>query len=406
MRADFNCLHQQIVNDILQPLRDPRIAFWGLLIPCSDSKVQTCFPFVEAWLAHIAGKTALAGLKHQHCAQCETPKEDYGDYPKAGRRGNLQQFSSYSDDLVHVSSSLDGQAEALARLETVGINCIPFGIVDLPLSNFSVLFPPNILHTCHLSITKYIMEWVLAFVKKHNRLEAFDKAFCSVPRYPGFRPFNQHYSEVTQWQGKECRMMARILYVILAITLFHPPPPVKVIDSFKKAYLCVAAMVNFILLAQIPKQTCGNPANPASWGTPDWMEWNLKSFHNLKNVFLEERAISKQKAKAKEKARDIVATGEVIHLRSSLATPGPPGPSIPPQTLNSKQVCVQVEEHYHQNLEESVKFDFIRMHSLLHFGCSTEMLESLQQHSTEIGEASHPRMLNDGQHHSNHIKVM
>jgi hypothetical protein len=35
---------------------------------------------------------------------------------------------------------------------------------------------PDILHNIYLGMLKHMMEWVQAFLKKHNRLEKFDNA--------------------------------------------------------------------------------------------------------------------------------------------------------------------------------------------------------------------------------------
>src|SRR5690606_38440330 len=89
------------------------------------------------------------------------------------------------------------------------------------------------------------------------------------------------------------------------------------------------AMIDFILLAQIPKQTRGNLENSSSWGTLDWMEWNLKTFHSLKYVFVMERASVRQRQKAREQAREYAETGDFIQLRATSVSPFPPTSTIP-----------------------------------------------------------------------------
>jgi len=54
------------------------------------------------------------------------------------------------------------------------------------------------LHTLYLAILNHMMDWIKGFLKKQERLDAFDKVWKTLPPYHGFLVPKKGYSEVTQ----------------------------------------------------------------------------------------------------------------------------------------------------------------------------------------------------------------
>ena len=152
---------------------------------------------------------------------------------------------------------------------------------------------------------KHLIEWLTDFLKKHKRLDAFEVAYKSTARYPEYHPIRKKYMQVQQWQGKERRMMAGILHVVLAKTLFHPDPGQALKLLFARAYRCAGALVDFILLAQYKSHNLSKDGDRSDWGSLDWMEYYLQYFHKHKDVFAENRASSAVKRKIKEALAEV-----------------------------------------------------------------------------------------------------
>ena len=144
----------------------------------------------------------------------------------------------------------------------------------------------DLLHSMHLGLFKHMMDWIQGFLKKHSRLQAFDDAWKTLPRYPGFFMPKETYREVTQWQGKEMRNLGRCLLGVLAVAL-RQPDCTQVIH-FKYALVCVRQRVDFNVMAQYRSHTDETMA---------YIENYLGRFHHMKDIFLEFRVSKRTQAK-------------------------------------------------------------------------------------------------------------
>ncbi|RPB06929.1 hypothetical protein P167DRAFT_476763, partial [Morchella conica CCBAS932] len=142
----------------------------------------------------------------------------------------------------------------------------------MPRVNPYDLNKPDILHNIYLGMLKHMMEWVQGFLKKHHRLEEFDKAWASIAPYPGLAVPNKAYR-------KEMRNLGRVVLGALAAALRNPGVAVR--GDFAKALKCVRSLINFHLMAQYGSHTTS---------TLDYMESYLEDFHKHKDIFLEFRA--------------------------------------------------------------------------------------------------------------------
>jgi hypothetical protein len=138
---------------------------------------------------------------------------------------------------------------------------------------------PDILNNIYLGMFKHIMEWIQAFLKKHNRLEVLDKVWASIAPYPVSAVPNKAYRATIQWQGKEMRNLGRVIFEALAAALRNPGVAVR--GDFAKVLKCVRGLIDFHLMAQYGSHTTS---------TLSYMESYLEDFHKHRDIFLEFQA--------------------------------------------------------------------------------------------------------------------
>ncbi|KAH8153126.1 uncharacterized protein LAJ45_02713 [Morchella importuna] len=194
------------------------------------------------------------------------------------------------------------------------------------------------------------MEWVQAFLKKHNQLEEFDKAWASIAPYPGLAVPNKAYRATTQWQGKEMRHLGRIVLGALAAALRNPGVAVR--GDFAKALKCVRGLIDFHLMAQYGSHTTSRL---------NYMESYLKDFHKHKDIFLEFRALTESSARF---------GGDLEEIRE---------------------------------IRERSQFNFIKLHVLTHYREHVERFGSIPQYFTDISELAHARQIKEAYGASNKV---
>ena len=106
------------------------------------------------------------------------------------------------------------------------------------------------------------MDWLVPFLAHHKRLAVFNRLWSAIGPYPGFPPFRKPYTAVTQWQGKELKMLGRTILSILGASLLEPSAEQR--GPFKEAILCVKGLIFFHLI--ISKTQNQSPETPGSIG--------------------------------------------------------------------------------------------------------------------------------------------
>ncbi|KAG0635442.1 hypothetical protein HOY80DRAFT_893052, partial [Tuber brumale] len=134
---------------------------------------------------------------------------------------------------------------------------------------------PDILHVVYLGIFgTHLLKWIIGFLTKYKRLQAFDAVWKNLPAYSGYSPPNKEYSRVSQWTGKEMRNLVRVRLPCFATALCRPSTAERLI--FTKALTCVRSIIDFTLMAQYQSHTAE---------TIQYLERYLKAFHDHKDVF-------------------------------------------------------------------------------------------------------------------------
>jgi hypothetical protein len=304
----------------------------------------------------------------------------FGEYPKrpSKHRDYRRHRQLVEEYLAARSSSKLKQLDQLGIRTTLNVFC------RLPNVSIHDLHQPDLLHNIYLGIFKHVMTWVQEFLQKHNRLKHFDDAWKSMPPYPGFKPLNKAYREVTQWQGKEMRNLGRILVPALASALRNPATSERI--PFSKALRCVSAIVDFHLMAQYPSHT---------ENTLEWMEKYLKDFHQYKEVFREFRRSKATTEEAREHARDVRETQqqELEDFESLTATQ---------RKHLEKEMRLELQGEIEDVHRGSSHFNFVKMHLITHYQSHVKRFGNIRMYSTEVTEVSHKLYIKDGYHRSNH----
>ncbi|KAF8415231.1 hypothetical protein BGX38DRAFT_1281439 [Terfezia claveryi] len=258
------------------------------------------------------------------------------------------------------------RAGDLERLDDAGIK--PFENALWVQLQVLGIQPPDmvrgdILHNILLGILKHLMGWIEQFLKKHKRLEVFDRIWEQIPPYPGYRPPQKRYRQITMWSGTEMRGINHVILACFTAALHDPITDTPSLSACtkadsKRAIRCVRYITDFCLLAQyrshIP-QTIG------------YMDLYLRKFHDNLPVFTEFRATKKDHENAKEASRELAA-----------------------DQLSARQA--KLDEYFELSATKRTKI------------ATEERFRTLPQYSTEVTEALH-KPLKDAYRRSNCVNA-
>ena len=377
-------LNRHILHSVLQQIFQPMCNAGenGIEMSCSDGKVRMCFPILAAWLADHEEHITLHNLARNCCPKCEVDPENLGELQKFPARNQ----SIYRQRIEQYNRT--GNISLIADLATVGLKGLHNGFWILPRIETSDIHKPDLLHNIYLGLMKNLLEWITAFLKQHNRLEAFDEVWRSMPPYPGFTPPRKAFREVSQWQGKEMRMFGRIVLAALAVALWRPSPSQRLV--FNSALKCTRNLIDFHLMSQYHSHTAETIA---------YMDQYLAGFHEEKEVFLAFRQskTSKKKADALDKRLQNLYAQEDTN-NTSLHTSSNTGPKRRRLEVTRRE---ERDAQRQEIMESDSHFNYPKMHLLMHFHEHILRFGNLPMYSTEIGESSHRTQIKEGYRHSN-----
>ncbi|KAH0603923.1 uncharacterized protein H6S33_007582 [Morchella sextelata] len=241
------------------------------LIACADGYEPLCFPLLSGWIVDQPEHANLEDGSTSSCPRCEvefhilgstrwSPTHDHEDY-----RESVKLFRENPENL--------GPMEYLVARSVKKVFNTCWG---MPRVNSCDPNKPDILHNIYLEMLKQMIEWVQAFLKKHNLLEEFDKAWISIAPYPGLAVMNKAYHATIQWQGKKMRNQERV--VLGAFTAALRNSAVTVRGEVTKALKCVRSLIGFYFMARYGSHTTR---------ILNYMESYLKDFYKNRDIFLE-----------------------------------------------------------------------------------------------------------------------
>jgi len=159
----------------------------------------------------------LHGIGSKLCPKCEVLSKELGGNPQ-----KIYEAHEYSLYWEKAREHESGEAGIAEYFQQVGVKIGRNVFTELYRINPADLHKPDLLHNIYLGLFKHMMEWVEGFLKKHKRQQAFDNAWKEIPPYPRFSVPKRAYREVTQWQEKEMRKLARCIAAVLASALRNP----------------------------------------------------------------------------------------------------------------------------------------------------------------------------------------
>jgi len=186
---------------LFEPLHNA--ALEGVNIDCADGTVRRCFPILSAWIADHMENVALHRIKSNVCPKCEVLA---GELATDANSHRARDYARY--ERCECESASD---DSRTMFETLGIDLEKSVFHGHHWVSAPGLHKADLLHTVYLGLFKRLMDWISGFLKKQARLQAFDDTWKALPPHRGFFVPKKAYREVTQWQGKEMRNLARCL---------------------------------------------------------------------------------------------------------------------------------------------------------------------------------------------------
>ncbi|KAH0611279.1 uncharacterized protein H6S33_010544 [Morchella sextelata] len=354
-RQSQMALHRAL-GEIFQSIRE--CSQEGELIKCADGYERLCFPVLSGWIADQPEHSNLQNISTSACPRCEVEFHNLG----STRRSSMRNHEDYRER-VQLFGENPGNLEPVEYLVGRSVKTLFNAFWGMPRVNPYDLNKPDILHNIYLGMLKHMMEWIQGFLKKHHRLEEFDKAWASIAPYPGLAVPNKAYRSTTQWQGKEMRNLGRVVLGALAAALRNPGVAVR--SDFAKALKCVRSLIDFHLMAQYRSHTTS---------TLDYMESYLEDFHKHKDIFSEFRAYKKTLKDARDRTKAISGSQS---------------------TQRGLEEIREIRERSH--------FNFIKLHVLMHYREHVERFGSIPQYSTDVSELAHVRQVKEAYRASNKV---
>jgi len=230
---------------------------------------------------------------------------------------------------------------------------------------------PNLLHTMQLGMLKHLLGWLSVFLKQHNRFEAFNNIWLSVPVYLDMAQPWRTYEEVSSWQGKEIKTMSCFLVAILRCALRAPSASQHGI--FNQAIECSRALVEFYLYSQYglyDEQTL------ALMSTALW------DFHHFKDVFRQFRASKSVTQEVKAHQKELIAERDKELKSMKFKTAAHHERQ---RKSWNEFISTEMIEHH----TDGSDFNFPKIHQMLYFREQIQCYGCRKQWCTETGESSH-----------------
>jgi len=186
-------INADTLRDVFELLFEPlqNAALEGVNIDCADRKVRGSFSILSVWIADHMEKVAHHRRKLNVCPKWELLP---GELETDANRHRARDYARYERCEPESASDDSG-----TMFETLGIDLEKGVFHGLHRVSAPGLHKPDLLHTVYLGLFKHLMDWILGFLKKHPRLQAFDNTWKALPPYPGFLVPKKAYRGVTEW---------------------------------------------------------------------------------------------------------------------------------------------------------------------------------------------------------------
>jgi hypothetical protein len=182
------------------------IAGPGLKWNCADGFQRQCYPLLAAWVGDYPEQVKITQGSYRSCLMCEIPKGVSMGHSTFRPLDNSRDQHIYSELL---------EDNTIDALHTLGVCPIYNEFWQYPLGTLYRLWQPDELHQLLLGLVRYLLHWLLKYLKARQVKDQVYNRFISVPSYPGLLQFSIPSDSLKSgtWQGKEIRGMIRTLAV-------------------------------------------------------------------------------------------------------------------------------------------------------------------------------------------------
>jgi len=383
-REQNRAVIRDVFHEIFRPL--DAASQHGVDLLCPDGFTRRCYPKICTWVADYFENVFLHSIAYSRCPKCEAPESIYGVDKPQGGSGTARDPATYAEmmnEYLNGGGTPEENASVLEELKTRGVRPAEGVFWGLRCVDQMSLVVPDLLHTVYLGVLKHLMEWLVKWLNTEKLMATFDDFWCRVPAYHGLKNFNKRYTATSQWQGKEMKVVVKILVPILAATLLSVGSPIS--PHYAQVLKCVRSFVYFALMCEYRSH---------SDGTLDYMHRYLADFYATKDVFRAFRTTKTTKAgavKLKEKllqAREIQREDREDWDNLSDADK---------RRLQIEDEEAVADEVLGYTMDRS-DFNFIKMHLLVHFGEAVRHFGSLVGLTAEYTEAAHKDLKNAFRH--------
>jgi len=178
----------------------------GLKCDCADGFQRHCYPLLAVRVGEYPDQVMVAQVWYGLFPMCKIPK----GAPMG--HSTFQPIDNSSDQHIYSELLEDNNIDAL---RTLGVPPIRNQIWQFTLCKVYRLWQPDELHQPLLGFVKYLLHWLLKYLKVRQAKDQSENWFTSVPQYPGLQHFSKPFDSFisSTWPGKEICGMIRTLAV-------------------------------------------------------------------------------------------------------------------------------------------------------------------------------------------------
>ncbi|KAJ7062668.1 hypothetical protein C8F01DRAFT_985774 [Mycena amicta] len=248
----------QLFHDCLSVMLEPvrNVGMDGVAMECFDGFVRMMHAVLAAYIADYPEQCLIACIRENSCPICLVGPKERGDYkltpPPSQRNQN--------DTLRAIAQQSKGERPRAFIDNNLRV-LKPFW-QDLPRSNISSCFNPELLHEFHNGVFGHIVSWSSEAIEGLG--PEIDRRFRAMTRHPSLRHFKKGITLTTQWTGMEHQNMMKVYLGVLANT------------SDPRVIRAVRGMLDYGYYAHFEKHTDESLA---------LMEEAMDQFHANKQVF-------------------------------------------------------------------------------------------------------------------------
>lgn len=195
-------LFHACMKEILELIKEASLT--GVDMLCVDGGVRHVYPILAAYIGDFPEQCLVTCCRQSRCPVCVVPRLNRGDddcqYPKRQRQQTLDAIEGCEHGY-------------LATAKNLGIRPIKPFWADMLYVGIASCITPDLLHQLNKGVfLDHVVKWCTTILGAAE----VDRRFQGLPRYPGLQHFKHGPSIVSQWTGKEAKVMGKVFLPVLA----------------------------------------------------------------------------------------------------------------------------------------------------------------------------------------------